>query len=86
MVEGTTLDAFVEAHGIERIDILKLDTEGAEADIVKGGLQRALPITRRVVMESHNTRYQVRDLLAPLQFQLALDDRSSHVVYFERVP
>ena len=83
-VESTTLDAFVQDHRIDRIDILKIDTEGAEADIVKGGLQYALPITQRVVMESHNTRYLVRDLLAPLGFELVYDYRDLHVVYFER--
>ena len=83
-VEGTTLDALVVAFAIPRIDVLKMDTEGAEAEIVKGGLRRALPITRRVVMESHNTRYLVRDLLAPLGFRLVLDDRKTHTVYFER--
>lgn len=82
--EGTTLDVFVEENDIERIDILKMDTEGSEPDIVKGGLQRALPVTQRVVMESHNTRYPVRDLLKPLGFKMVLDDRSTHVVYFER--
>jgi FkbM family methyltransferase len=69
-VESTTLDNFVQAHEIQHIDILKIDTEGAEADIVKGGLKYALPQTDKVVIESHNTRYLVRDLLDPLNFKL----------------
>lgn len=83
-VKGRTLDAFVAEHDLDRIDILKMDTEGSEAEILKGGLAKALPITRKVVMESHNTRYLVRDILAPLGFKMALDDRSTHTVYFER--
>ena len=93
-VRGTTLDAFVEEQRIARIDVLKMDTEGAEAAIVRGGLRRALPLTRRVVMESHKvrgpgeqpgrTREQVRDLLAPLGFRLVLDHRGGKIVYFER--
>ncbi len=83
-VESTTLDTFVRTHGIHHIDILKMDTEGAEADIVRGGLQYALPVTDRVVMESHNTRYLVRDLLTPLNFELVLDYRKKHIVYFEK--
>ena len=84
MLASTTLDAFVQAHRIEHIDILKMDTEGAEAEIVKGGLKYALPVTQRVVMESHGTRYLVRDLLAPLGFELVLDYQARNVVYFER--
>jgi FkbM family methyltransferase len=84
-VESTTLDNFVQTHGIQHIDILKIDTEGAEADIVKGGLKYALPRTDKVVMESHNTRYLVRDLLAPLNFTLVLDYREEHTVYFDKV-
>lgn len=83
-VKSTTLDSFVLKHGITQIDILKMDTEGAETDIVKGGIERALPITKRVVMESHNTRYPVRDVLAPLGFGMVLDDRETHTVYFEK--
>jgi FkbM family methyltransferase len=33
----TTLDAFVAAHGIERIDLLKIDTEGFELEVIRGG-------------------------------------------------
>jgi FkbM family methyltransferase len=32
----TTLDAFVESNGIERIDFIKADIEGAERDMLKG--------------------------------------------------
>jgi FkbM family methyltransferase len=83
-VSSITLDEFVEEHGIERIDILKMDTEGAEAIIVEGGLRSALPATDRVVMESHRTRARVTELLAPLGFHVTLDDTRNHIVYFEK--
>ena len=83
-VPGICLDDFVEQHRIENVDILKMDTEGSETLIVKGGLQRALPVTQRVVMESHNTRYDVRDLLAPLGFDMVLETRPENVVYFSK--
>ncbi len=35
--EVTTIDAFVVEQGISRVDFLKIDTEGYEAKIVKGG-------------------------------------------------
>jgi hypothetical protein len=93
-VQGTTLDAYVEAQGIARIDVLKMDVEGAEIDIVRGGLRLALPSTKRLVMEWHRVRSPdmpagqtwepVRDLLAPLGFRVALRDRGRRIVYYER--
>jgi FkbM family methyltransferase len=36
-VEQTTLDAFCESNKIEKIDFIKIDTEGAEWKILQGG-------------------------------------------------
>ena len=36
-VAMTTLDAFAAEHGIERLDALKLDVEGAEVKVLAGG-------------------------------------------------
>ena len=38
-VEGITLDGFCRAHGIQRIDYLKLDVEGAEFRALEGARQ-----------------------------------------------
>lgn len=35
-VKITTLDAFCQEHGIQRIDFLKIDTEGSEYDVLQG--------------------------------------------------
>ncbi len=35
-VEVTTLDDYCAAHGVERIDILKSDTQGFDLDVIKG--------------------------------------------------
>lgn len=83
-VPAICLDDFVEQNRIRGIDLLKMDTEGSEALIAQGGLQKALLLTRRIVMESHNTRYPVRDLIEPLGFEMVLDDRPTHTVYFEK--
>lgn len=36
MRRATTLDAFCENHGIDRIDLLKCDAEGAEPEVLEG--------------------------------------------------
>ena len=35
----TTLDTFVEQHGIKNIDFLKIDTEGFELEVLQGAKQ-----------------------------------------------
>lgn len=36
-VEATSLDSYCSEHGINRIDFLKIDVEGAELDVLRGG-------------------------------------------------
>lgn len=36
-VKSTTLNEFIKSHQIDRIDLMKLDTEGTEIDILKSG-------------------------------------------------
>jgi len=46
-IELTTLDAFCEEHGIDRIDALKIDVEGAERAVLAGArrtLERCRPL------------------------------------------
>ena len=84
LVECTTLDELVEQEQLPRIDLLKMDVEGHEPHVVRGGMRRALAITRRIVMESHLTRDEVWRLLEPLGFEKVYDGFSPNVVYFAR--
>jgi FkbM family methyltransferase len=83
-VASVSLDGFAAEHGIGHIDVVKLDTEGAEADIVAGGLEAALPGTDRVVIESHNTRAKVTELLSGVGFVCVHDGYRPNTVYYER--
>lgn len=38
-VEVTTVDEFVRAHGIDRVDMLKIDTQGLDYEVLKGAEQ-----------------------------------------------
>jgi FkbM family methyltransferase len=38
-VEGITLDSFCKEHGIDKIDYLKIDVEGAESDTLEGAIE-----------------------------------------------
>jgi FkbM family methyltransferase len=52
-VDVATLDQVVGRLGLSAVDLLKLDVEGSEAEVLRGGIE-ALAVTRRVVMEYHS--------------------------------
>lgn len=83
-VAAMTLDELVLKESLPRIDLLKMDVEGHEPEVIRGGLERAIPMTRRIVMESHMTRDTVWGLLEPLGFDKIYDGFSPNVVHFVR--
>jgi FkbM family methyltransferase len=50
-VPCTTLDAFVEDHAVERVDVLRIDVEGAELAVLEGGVETLAAHRPTVVME-----------------------------------
>jgi FkbM family methyltransferase len=46
----TTLDAWAERDGLDRVDVLKLDTQGSELGILQGA-ERLLPTVRAIEVE-----------------------------------
>jgi FkbM family methyltransferase len=54
-VEVFTLETLVDDYGIESVDLLKLDCEGAEWDILPAA-ERVLPRVRQICMEFHCER------------------------------
>jgi len=39
LIELTSLDAFVKSEGLDRIDLIKIDVEGAETSVLRGAVQ-----------------------------------------------
>ena len=52
-VPGRTLDSIVASLGIDRIDLLKMNIEGAERAAIEG-MQRTIRITRHVAIGCHD--------------------------------
>jgi FkbM family methyltransferase len=70
-VPTTTLDAWCEAHGIEAIDFIWMDVQGAEIDVFRGGA-KALANTRFLYTEYstrqlYNGQFTLKQLLGYLQ-------------------
>jgi FkbM family methyltransferase len=53
VVSITCLDQILPALGIEHVDLLKIDTEGAEVDVLEGA-PRMLRCTERIIVEYHS--------------------------------
>ncbi len=50
-VQATTLDSFVAQHGVERLDFLKIDVEGAETSVLRGGRETLRRFRPRIMIE-----------------------------------
>ncbi len=53
-VSAVSLQDVLEKQNIDRIDLLKLDCEGAEYPILMGAVQETLSKVDRIIMEYHN--------------------------------
>ena len=76
-VPGETLDNMVNAHGLSRIDWLKIDVEGHEVAVLEGG-GFALDITRRLILEvTERTEEACRRIVEAHGFGLVAVERGS---------
>lgn len=53
-VEVTTLDRVIGISGLRRLDLVKIDTEGAELRILRGGAHALATLSPNVVLEVHH--------------------------------
>src|SRR4028118_1546381 len=58
----TTISAVIREHGLERIDLLKLDAERSELDALAGIAEEDWPKIRQMVIEVHDERIRDRVL------------------------
>jgi FkbM family methyltransferase len=74
VVRITSLDQILPALGVEHVDLLKIDTEGAEVDVLRGAVQ-TLRNTERIIVEYHNRdlQHQVGTFFNSHGFRQVLD-------------
>lgn len=61
-----TLSDVIDQHEIQQIDYLKVDTEGAEIDVLKGIRPEHWPMVKQVVIEVHEGKPALEQVLALL--------------------
>jgi FkbM family methyltransferase len=64
-VKTITLDALIRKLGLDNIDVLKLDIEGAELLALKG-LEKEAKSVRNIVLEVHTKIVNIKDLMQEL--------------------
>ena len=73
-IQLTTLDAFADERQLERLDFLKIDVEGLEADVLAGATKTLKRFHPTIVFETGNEdreqRLAIRDTLCPLNYRL----------------
>jgi 31-O-methyltransferase len=65
--EMKTISAFMKEESIERVDLLKIDVEQAEADVLGGISAGDWPRIRQVVAEVHDIEGRLADLTGQLE-------------------
>jgi FkbM family methyltransferase len=76
--ELKTLSTVIDAEEITKIDLLKIDCEGAEWAVLQGIESNHWPLIKSIVIEVHDTNnrlQKVRDLLSEKGFSLLYDER-----------
>jgi len=85
----TTLDELAQRFGWERLDWVKIDTEGAELGILQGGTETLTRFSPRLVIEDHtdvyqfvadmNSRERCTELLSRLGYSVQLVTYAGHL-------
>jgi FkbM family methyltransferase len=84
-VPCTTLDAFVEEAGIERVDVIKIDVEGGEMAVLEGAA-RTLAVHRPVVvMEFNGFAFTLHQELLPQRALTRIQEIFPYVFVIDRV-
>lgn len=70
-VRTMTLKSLIELMGVPKIDILKMDIEGAEHEVVRGSLDiLSRGVVGRIVMEVHGNVNQLIEILLKAKFKV----------------
>lgn len=82
------LDSYVEARGLDRLDVVKLDVEGAEVEALEGmrAVMRALSPVVAVEVNTDAVQQEVERLLADTGYTVSLLGTESHGRHLGAVP
>lgn len=86
-VEALTLDEIVRSYGIKRVNLVKIDVEGNEMEVLRGG-EKSLELIDKIVIECHSKQLkeQVSSFLKGKGFSQVLQKKleRTYLLYFKR--
>jgi FkbM family methyltransferase len=74
IVKVIPLDLLIKVLRIDRIDILKIDVEGYELEVLKGG-RKALRLTKAIVVASYHYKNEADEIVNELKDQFFIEIR-----------
>lgn len=83
MCKLTSLGHFIEKNGIDHIDFIKIDVEGAEFDVIKSIKPSQFPMIKQLCIEVHNINNRVDQLDFYLQEQGYITQIHRNSIYEE---
>jgi len=81
----TTLDAFVTERGVQRVDFVKIDVEGAELAVLDGAAETLAKNRPTVVLEFNSFGFTIHQSLLPQVALARIRSLFPHVYVIDRV-
>jgi FkbM family methyltransferase len=87
MVKGRSLDSIVNEMQLESIDILKIDVEGAEPMVLRGGLNTIKKYKPIIFIEISPSNYNlVARILKECNYNLTLIEDYNYIAQYSKLP
>ena len=64
------LDDLIEEQKLERVDLIKIDVEGAEVEVLKGAMKTIKKFHPKIIFEINNHIQEIRSILFPLGYEI----------------
>jgi FkbM family methyltransferase len=84
IVDGVTLDTFMTRAGIDAIDLLKIDIEGAEIELLESASDAILSNIKQITVEFHNFLPGVVSTHQVAEIKKRLQDLGFYAIKFSR--
>jgi FkbM family methyltransferase len=83
-VQAISIDGFVQQHQLERLDLIKLDIEGAEPACLEGAQESLKKFRPQLALSIYHTKEQFLDI--PLSLMTKVDDYAFFIGHYCTVP
>ena len=82
-VKTIKLDTLIQNLGVNRVDLMKIDVEGAEIDVIKGSLDILKKYHPKIVFEAFNMEYlkQIEKIFKNFNYSIRQIKQKNYIAY-----